>query len=73
MRECDVKIDIEDDGRVFVSAIDIENARRAVQVIETIAKDPEVGAIYKGKVSRIMTFGAFVENRSRKRRPCSYL
>ncbi len=59
--ECDVKIDIEDDGRVFVSAIDIDNARRAVQVIETIANDPEVGAIYKGKVTRIMSFGAFVE------------
>ncbi|HAN44095.1 MAG TPA: polyribonucleotide nucleotidyltransferase [Ruminococcaceae bacterium] len=59
--ECDVKIDIEDDGRVFVSAIDIENAKRAVMMIETIAKDPEVGAIYKGKVTRIMAFGAFVE------------
>ena len=59
--ECDVKIDIEDDGRVFVSGIDIDNARRAVQVIETIVNDPEVGAIYKGKVTRLMNFGAFVE------------
>lgn len=59
--ECDVKIDIQDDGRVFVSAIDIENAKRAIQMIETIAKDPEVGAIYKGKVTRLMAFGAFVE------------
>jgi len=59
--ECDVKIDIEDDGRVFVSAIDIDNARRAVTVIETIVNDPEVGALYKGVVTRLMNFGAFVE------------
>ena len=59
--ECDVKIDIDDDGNVFVSSIDIDNARRAVQMVETIAKDPEVGAIYSGKVTRLMTFGAFVE------------
>lgn len=59
--ECEVKIDIEEDGRVFVSGISIENARRAIQIIETIAKDPEVGAFYKGKVTRLMAFGAFVE------------
>ncbi len=59
--ECSVHIDIEDDGRVFVSAINIDDARRAVQMIETIAKDPEVGAVYKGKVTRLMAFGAFVE------------
>ena len=59
--ECDVKIDIEEDGSVFVSAIDIENARRAINVINTIVNDPEPGTLYKGKVTRIMTFGAFVE------------
>lgn len=59
--ECGVKIDIEDDGHVFVSAIDIEAARRAIMVIETIVNDPEVGAIYKGVVTRLMAFGAFVE------------
>ena len=59
--ECNVKIDIEDDGKVFVSGVDTEGTKRAVQIIETIAKDPEVGAIYKGKVTRIMAFGAFVE------------
>ena len=59
--ECDVKIDIEEDGSVFVSGMDIENARRAIQVIQTITMDPEVGAIYKGKVTRLMQFGAFVE------------
>jgi len=59
--ECDVKIDIEDDGKVFVLSQDIENARRAVSVISTIANDPDVGSFYKGKVTRIMPFGAFVE------------
>ena len=59
--ECNCKIDIEDDGSVFVSAINIEDANRAIQVIKTIAMDPEVGAIYKGKVTRLMAFGAFVE------------
>ena len=59
--DCDVKIDIEDDGHVFVSGVDMEGCRRAVQIIETIAKDPEVGAFYKGRVTRLMNFGAFVE------------
>ncbi len=59
--ECGVKIDIEDDGKVFVSGVDLDGAKRAVQMIETIAKDPEVGAFYKGKVTRLMNFGAFVE------------
>jgi len=59
--ECDVKIDIEDDGKVFVLGTDIDNARRAVSVIKTIAEDPEIGAFYKGKVTRLMPFGAFVE------------
>ncbi len=59
--ECNVKIDIEDDGHVFVSSIDIDDARRAISVIETIVNDPEVGAIYKGVVTRLMAFGAFVE------------
>jgi len=59
--DCNVKIDIDDDGKVFVSSINMADCRRAIQVIETIAIDPEVGAIYKGKVTRIMNFGAFVE------------
>ena len=59
--ECEVKIDIEEDGSVFVSGMDIDNARRAIQIIQTITMDPEVGAIYKGKVTRLMQFGAFVE------------
>lgn len=59
--DCNVKIDIEDDGSVFVSAIDADGLNRAISIIETIVNDPEVGAIYKGRVTRLMTFGAFVE------------
>jgi len=59
--ECDVKIDIEDDGKVYVLGTSLENAQRALAVIKTIAMDPEVGAFYKGKVTRLMSFGAFVE------------
>ena len=59
--ECDVKIDIEENGDDFVSGIKQENVDRAVSMIETIARDPEVGAFYKGRVTRLMNFGAFVE------------
>ena len=59
--ECEVKIDINDEGNVFISGVDGDKAQKALQIIETIANDPEVGAIYKGKVVRIMSFGAFVE------------
>ncbi|HIR52583.1 MAG TPA: polyribonucleotide nucleotidyltransferase [Candidatus Onthovicinus excrementipullorum] len=59
--ECDCKVDVEEDGSVFVSAIDLDNAKRALLMVETIAKDPEIGSIFKGVVTRIMPFGAFVE------------
>ncbi len=59
--ECEVKIDIEEDGRVFISGIDLDNAKRALSIVELIAKDPEIGAIYNGVVTRLMSFGAFVE------------
>lgn len=59
--ECNVKIDIEEDGHIYILGADKENVSRAKAVIETIAMDPEVGAIYRGKVTRIMNFGAFVE------------
>ena len=59
--DCDVKIDINDEGNVFISGINGENARKALQIVDTIANGPEVGAIYRGKVVRIMDFGAFVE------------
>ncbi len=59
--ECSVKVDVEEDGHVFVSGIDIDNCQRAMTIIDTIVNDPEPGAIYNGKVTRIMDFGAFVE------------
>ena len=59
--ECDVKIDIEEDGHVYVTGLDMENCKRAMTIVDTIVKDPEPGAIYKGKVTRLMDFGAFVE------------
>ena len=57
--EC--KIDIEDDGSVFISAGNKDNAYKALKIVEAIAKDPEPGEIFWGTVTRIMTFGAFVE------------
>ena len=59
--ECNCKIDVEEDGKIFICAQDIEDAKRALFMVETIANDPEVGAIYKGVVTRLMEFGAFVE------------
>ena len=58
---CNCKIDVQEDGHVFVSAVDQEDAKRAIFTIRTIVEDPEIGAIYKGKVTRLMNFGAFVE------------
>ncbi len=59
--QCECTINIEEDGRVFIAAIDLEKAQQAKMIVETIANDPEIGAIYSGKVTRIMNFGAFVE------------
>ncbi len=59
--ECEVKVDISDEGQVFISGLDTDNCKRALEIIETIARDPEPGAVYKGKVTRLMDFGAFVE------------
>ncbi len=56
-----VTIDIEDDGKVFIAAVDQEAARKAVHIVETLVRDVEVGATYLGKVTRLMNFGAFVE------------
>jgi len=55
------KIDTEDDGRIFVAHSDIDKVRKAVDIINAIVMDPEPGAIYTGKVTRLMNFGAFVE------------
>lgn len=59
--ETGVKIDIEDDGKVFIAYVDKEAGEKALGIIRAIVEGPEIGAIYKGKVTRLMTFGAFVE------------
>lgn len=59
--DCEVKIDVEEDGSIFVSGLDLKKAQAAIDIINTIAFDPEIGSIYRGKVVRLMNFGAFVE------------
>ncbi len=61
IEETGVKIDIEDDGKVFIAAIDMEAGQKALRIIETLVRDVELGTTYTGKVTRIMNFGAFVE------------
>ncbi|MGI8586964.1 MAG: polyribonucleotide nucleotidyltransferase [Chloroflexia bacterium] len=55
------KIDVEDDGSVFVASTDGASARRAIQMIEGLTKEPEIGTIYLGKVVSIQPYGAFVQ------------
>mgnify|MGYP003825151669 FL=1 len=59
--ETGVKIDIESDGRVYVSTTDTESGKEAIRIIEGIGKEIEVGQVFLGKVLRIVPFGAFVE------------
>ncbi len=59
--QCECTINIEEDGHVFVSGLDIEKAQQAIDIVNLIANDPEIGSIYSGRVTRLMTFGAFVE------------
>jgi polyribonucleotide nucleotidyltransferase len=59
--ETGAKIDIEDDGTVFIASVDQEGAAKAQQIIENLTKEVEVGEVYLGKVTRLMAFGAFVE------------
>ena len=56
-----VKIDIDDDGLVYIAAPDMESAEKGLNEIEMLIKEVEVGEVYKGKVVRIMNFGAFIE------------
>ena len=56
-----VKIDIEDDGRVFISSVGGDGGEQALKIIHALTQEVEVGKIYKGKVTRVMDFGAFVE------------
>lgn len=59
--ETSVSIDIEDDGKVFISAVDVSAAQKAIGMIENLVKEVSVGEVYQGKVTRLMAFGAFVE------------
>ncbi len=61
IEETGVKIDIEDDGQVFIATQDMEMAEKAKKIILGIVEVPEVGDVYDGKVVRIMQFGAFVD------------
>ena len=56
-----VKIDIENDGRVFIAAPDGESGEKAKKIVEDLVRDVEIGAVYTGVVKRIMNFGAFVQ------------
>lgn len=59
--ETGVKIDIEDDGKIFIASVDENSAQKAVKIIKKLVADVEVGKIYLGKVIRTTNFGAFVE------------
>ena len=59
--ETGVKIDIEEDGQVYIYSQDNEKAMQALEMIEDIVRDVEVGGIYYGEVVRLMNFGAFVD------------
>ena len=56
-----VKMDVEDDGTVTIASSDEAASRKAVEMVERITAEPEIGKIYKGTVRKIMDFGAFVE------------
>ena len=57
----EVKIDVEEDGSVYIAGIDRSKCNQAKEAIEGIVFEPEIGAIYRGRVTRLMNFGAFVE------------
>ncbi|MGD2103488.1 MAG: polyribonucleotide nucleotidyltransferase [Anaerolineae bacterium] len=59
--QCDVSVDIEDDGTIYVAATDGPCAEKAIAMIEALTEEPEVGQIYTGRVARTADFGAFVE------------
>jgi DNA polymerase III epsilon subunit family exonuclease len=59
--ETGTEINVEDDGTVQIAAVSGENSRKAVQWIESLTREVEVGGLYLGKVTRIMGFGCFVE------------
>jgi polyribonucleotide nucleotidyltransferase len=54
-------MDVEDDGTVRIASVDEEASRKAIEMVQRIAAEAEVGKIYKGTVRKIVEFGAFVE------------
>ncbi|MXY44664.1 MAG: polyribonucleotide nucleotidyltransferase [Dehalococcoidia bacterium] len=61
IEETGAQVDVQDDGTVFVSSVDGDASKRAVEMIENLTKEAKIGDIYTGKVVRILGFGAFVE------------
>jgi len=61
IEETGVKIDVEDDGTVYVSSLDADSMNKAVALINRVTAEAEIGKIYKGTVRKIVDFGAFVE------------
>ncbi|MCL6559000.1 MAG: polyribonucleotide nucleotidyltransferase, partial [Firmicutes bacterium] len=61
VEETGADIDIEDDGRVFIAAVDQEKGKKALQIIESLTKEVQSGEIYTGKVTKVTDFGCFVE------------
>ena len=61
IEETGVKIDIEDDGTVYVSGVDQEKLDKAISIIESLTRDVELNGVYMGKVTKILQFGALVE------------
>jgi polyribonucleotide nucleotidyltransferase len=61
IEETGVKIDVEDDGTVYIASSEEASMQRAIEIIESITVEAQVGKIYKGTVRRIVDFGAFVE------------
>ncbi|MBI3316723.1 MAG: polyribonucleotide nucleotidyltransferase [Candidatus Omnitrophica bacterium] len=61
VEETGAKIDIEDDGRVFIASVDAKAAEAAIARVQAVAEEPELGKIYQGKVRKLMAFGAFCE------------
>ena len=61
VEETGVKIDVEDDGTIFIASADENAMQRAIDIVEGVTVEAQVGKIYKGTVRRIVDFGAFVE------------
>lgn len=61
IEETGVKMDVEDDGTIFIASADLDCAERALAMIKYLTDDVEIGRVYHGKVTRLMKFGAFVE------------